>query len=253
MHPYICFLGSRLPTYSICAMMGLLAATFVLIAALYSRGLVRKYAALAYIALPGVILGGKLFSAISATLADLYSGGGIDLAGNIKQGGNVYYGGLLGYLALLCLLCKLGSRDFNELAGPIAISIPLFHSFGRIGCFFAGCCYGIESVLWCAVPYRIGEGDEAARRIPVQLIEAGYELCLCGVLCMLFWWGPRTKRLRLLELYLAAYALFRFAIEFLRGDAIRGVYGFLSFSQIISLMLVAGIACRHVHHALIRQ
>lgn len=250
MHPYISFLGFRIPTYSLCAMLGVLVATINLVTALYSKGLVRKYAILAYIALPGVILGGKFFSLISITLTELYFGKSIDLVENIKQSGNVYYGGLFGYLAMLYLLCRLKNFDFSELGNPIVISIPLFHSFGRVGCFFAGCCYGIESDSWLAIAYRIGEEAETVRRIPVQLIEAGFELCLSGLLYMLFQKVERhkTKNLCFLEIYLIAYAMFRFAIEFLRGDTIRGVYRFLSFSQIISLILMLIIVCYHSYH-----
>lgn len=255
MYPYVNFLGSRIPTYSLCAMLGLLASTFVLVFALYSKGLVRKYAVLAYIALPGVILGGKLFSAISITLTELNSGKSIDVVENVRQAGNVYYGGLLGYLALIYLLCKLRNLDFRELESSIAISIPLFHSFGRVGCFFAGCCYGIESNSWLAVPYRIDEETEAVKRIPVQLIEAGFELCLCGLLCTLFWKVEKRehKDQHILEIYLISYALFRFMIEFLRDDAVRGVYRFLSFSQIVSLLLLLGIVCRHFCYLLIKK
>lgn len=255
MYPYVNFLGSRIPTYSLCAMLGLLASTFVLVVALYSKGLVRKYAVLAYIALPGVILGGKFFSAISITLTEFNSGKSIDMVENVRQAGNVYYGGLLGYLVLIYLLCKLRNLDFRELESPIAISIPLFHSFGRVGCFFAGCCYGIESDSWFAVPYRINGDTDAVRRIPVQLIEAGFELCLCGLLCMLFWNAKKCehKDQHILEIYLISYGLFRLVIEFLRGDMVRGVYQFLSFSQIVSLMLLLGVVCHRFYHVLIKK
>ncbi len=239
-----------MPTYLFCAMLGLLVSTLVLLNALYSKRFVREYATLVYMALPGVILGGKFFSIMSVTLTELYLGSVVDLVKNVKQSGNVYYGGLFGFLVSLFLLCKICNRDFNKLTDSIAISIPLFHSFGRIGCFFAGCCYGIESDLWFAIPYRIGFEGEFVKRIPVQLIEAGFELCLCGLLSMIFWQVViiETKNWNLLEMYLISYAIFRFVIEFLRGDTIRGVYGSLSFSQIISLLLVIGGACRHVYH-----
>ncbi len=255
MYPYVDFLGSRIPMYSLCAMLGLLASTFVLVIALYSKGLVRKYAALAYIALPGVILGGKFFSIISITLTELNSGKSVDVIENVKQAGNVYYGGLLGYLALIYLLCKLRNLDFRELESPIAISIPLFHSFGRVGCFFAGCCYGIESNSRFAVLYRIDGETEVVMRIPVQLIEAGFELCLCGLLCLLFWNTEKreSKNQYILEIYLILYSLFRFVIEFLRGDTIRGVYRFLSFSQIVSLILLLVIVCRRFYHVFIKK
>lgn len=255
MHPYVNFLGSRIPTYSLCAMLGLLASTVILVITLYSKGLVRKYAVLAYVALPGVILGGKFFSAISITLTELNSGENIDLVVNVRQAGNVYYGGLLGYLALLYLLCKLRNLGFRELESPIAISIPLFHSFGRVGCFFAGCCYGIESNSRFAMLYRINGETEAVRRIPVQLIESGFELFLCCLLCALFWNTEKrkSKDQHILEIYFISYASFRFVIEFLRGDTVRGVYHFLSFSQIVSLMLLLGVACHRSYHVFIKK
>ena len=51
-------------------------------------------------------------------------------------------------------------------------------------------------------------------------------------------------RAKLLALYLAVYAVLRFLLEFLRGDAIRGVYFGLSTSQWISLaiLLALGVA-----------
>lgn len=255
MYPYVSFLGSNIPTYSLCAMLGILAATINLVMVLYSRGLVRKYAVLVYIALPGVIVGGKLFSIISITLGELYSGRKVDLIENVKQAGIVYYGGLFGYLLFLYLLCKMKKYSFSELGNLMASSIPLFHSFGRVGCFFAGCCYGVESDSWFAIPYIINEKAEMMRRLPVQLIEAGFELCLYGFLCMLFWKDKKheTKNQYFLKIYLIVYALFRFVIEFLRGDMIRGVYWSLSFSQIISLILVSAILRHHFWHIQIKK
>lgn len=42
--------------------------------------------------------------------------------------------------------------------------------------------------------------------------------------------------------YLVLYSFFRFYIEFLRGDDVRGIYGLFSFSQYISMIaFVCGI------------
>ena len=43
-------------------------------------------------------------------------------------------------------------------------------------------------------------------------------------------------------LYLIAYAIFRFVIEFFRGDAVRGGFGPLSFSQVVSLLILVWLA-----------
>lgn len=248
MYPYVSFLGFKFPTYSLCAMLGILSATVNTVITLYSKRLVRKYTALVYAALPGVVVGGKLFSIISITLTQLYTGESLNLIENAKHSGSVYYGGLFGYLSLLYLLCKLRSRSFTELENLIVSSIPLFHSFGRVGCFFAGCCYGIESHSWFAIPYRTHKEAEIIKRIPVQLFEASFELCLYILLCVLFWRAEKFKvrNHSFIKTYLIMYAPFRFVIEFLRGDMIRGVYWNLSFSQIISLILIYWILYCHL-------
>ena len=43
-------------------------------------------------------------------------------------------------------------------------------------------------------------------------------------------------------LYLMCYAVFRFFIEFFRGDKVRGGIGALSFSQIVSILILIGLA-----------
>ena len=44
---------------------------------------------------------------------------------------------------------------------------------------------------------------------------------------------------KLLDMYLLAYAIFRFTIEIWRGDEIRGKFGVISFSQIISILVIS--------------
>ena len=60
------------------------------------------------------------------------------------QGGFVFYGGLIGGVIGLFIYVKhykLNAFKFFELYATI---VPLGHSIGRVGCFFGGCCYGIE-------------------------------------------------------------------------------------------------------------
>lgn len=51
----------------------------------------------------------------------------------------------------------------------------------------------------------------------------------------------------LLYLYFISYGIIRFCIEFYRGDEYRGIYGVLSISQYISIVLIVigGIGCRN--------
>jgi len=98
-----------------------------------------------------------------------------------------------------------------------------FLSFGRIGCYSAGCCYGI----------RLADGT----RFPVQLLEAGF--CFAALIAFLVTKPERRwPGTPLFPIYLITYSAGRFALEFLRGDANRGVW-LLSTSQWIALVLIA--------------
>ncbi len=73
-------------------------------------------------------------------------------------------------------------------------------------------------------------------RIPVQFLESIAEILLFVLLLI----AERKKRgADLLGIYLLAYAVLRFADEFLRGDGIRGIYFGISTAQWISLAIIA--------------
>lgn len=150
-------------------------------------------------------------------------------------GGSVFYGGLIGMLltALLYVHKKRLSARYLDAA---ACAIPLFHAIGRIGCFLGGCCFGVESEFGFVYHHSPVAEANGVRRLPVQLFEAAFNFLLCWMLYRLF----RKKKWAgwLLHLYLLAYPVFRFVIEFFRGDAYRGFLWGLSTSQWISLLLL---------------
>ena len=169
---------------------------------------------------------------------------------NIKQifgylvqifGGMVYYGGFLGACAGLLIYTKFSKTvKRSQVFDLFAICIPLFHVFGRIGCFFSGCCYGVESKFGFVVHGNtlIPELNDV-RRLPVSLIEATCNLLIFLVLLRMFLKGKETGKM--IFYYMLIYPVVRFTLEFFRGDAIRGFLFGLSTSQWISLLLF-GIA-----------
>lgn len=155
-------------------------------------------------------------------------------------GGLVFYGGLLGAAAGVYVYCrqyKIPVYPFMDIAAPL---IPFVHGFGRVGCFMAGCCYGIEYHGPFAVQFPYNElvpELNKVPRFPVQLLEAGMNFVMCAVLFILM----KKKRLKtgqLLGIYLIYYTIARFCLEFLRGDLIRGQIFGISTSQIISFILL---------------
>ncbi len=155
-------------------------------------------------------------------------------------GGYVYYGGLIGAILFLYLYCRLYKVDFIAFIDLFSVFVPFVHGIGRIACFLAGCCYGIEYHGPFAVqfPYHaeIPELSEVTR-FPVQLLESGLNFIFFGVMLFLFF-RTGIRKGRLLGVYLLYYVIARFFLEMLRGDSLRGSVGFLSTSQIISLILL---------------
>jgi len=142
------------------------------------------------------------------------------------QAGFAFYWGLIG---ASCFYVGVGALVLRPRAlfPSINLLLPvivLSHAVGRIGCFVAGCCYG------CLIPHT-------AFRVPTQLIEASF-LAALGILMLR---NDTSRHVSNLAVYLTAYPLFRFVIEFLRADD-RGSLVGLSTSQFLSIPLfVCGI------------
>lgn len=183
-----------------------------------------------------VILSARFFGCISGIYSNVGLGCDITWDG-IKNTGIVFYGGLIGLLISYGILSKACKQDVY-IMDVLAVCIPLFHSIARIGCFLGGCCFGKESHSHIAINYTttIVSRVVTAYRIPIQLIEAGFNMVLFLYLFGLF----RTKEWKsknILQRYLFIYSVGRFIIEFFRGDLVRGVIYGISFSQVISVLI----------------
>jgi len=161
----------------------------------------------------------------------------------IWKGGLVFYGGLIGGALAFFMIARIRKLELWHLADTVAPGIALGHAIGRWGCFFAGSCYGRPTNVPWAVTYS--DPNSLARDIigipvhPTQLYSSAFLLLLCGLLMFI---GSRSSfRGQVIASYGILYGVFRFFIEFLRGDP-RGtviVAGFtLSTSQAVSLVLV---------------
>ena len=227
MYPYIYIV---LPSYSIMAFIG------GLVVLLYIYFQIEKYdikfsefIRLVIICTLGVFIGSKTLFLVTKIPELIEKLSVINILKCICTSGYVFYGGLFGALSALHIGYRKNINKRNIVLCMITPAIPMFHAFGRIGCFFAGCCYGIqmnESIVLFGV-----EID----RIPVQLIESLFEMAICVILLVL----TRIGKTEILwRVYLISYAIFRFVIEFFRGDIIRGYWFGLSTSQWISVLII---------------
>lgn len=178
----------------------------------------------------GGIIGSKLLFALTQIgwLMDNFSARNLFLL--VPQSGFVFYGGLFGVIAALYVYTRKDAVLRKQIFRMVAPAFPLFHAFGRIGCFLTGCCYGrklAEPVDFMGIRLE---------RIPVQLMESVFEMILFVGLAIL---DKKKENCDLLSIYLVLYVLFRFINEFMRGDEARGIYLGISLAQWISLLILA--------------
>lgn len=152
--------------------------------------------------------------------------------------GWVVYGGIIGGVIGGYFYCKKYHLNFWQQLDLIIPSVALAQGFGRLGCFFAGCCYGIETDLPIGLVFPEGSLAPAGTPLfPTQLLSSAFDFALFFLLIYL---AKKKKNLFQGEIaiwYMLFYSIGRFIIEFFRGDTIRGgLYG-LSTSQIISLLV----------------
>lgn len=183
----------------------------------------------------GGITGAKLLYII-ITLPDLVAHPETALL-QLATGGAVFYGGLIGGILggfLYTRVYRLDAIKFFDIAVP---SLALAQAFGRIGCFFNGCCYGIPYDGPYAIHYPVGTYPPSGIGLfPAQLTESSFLFILTLILVIVLRKSQNPGFTT--GFYLVASGLFRFINEFFRSDP-RGVIGFLSTSQFISLIVIA--------------
>ena len=248
MYPYELFFGVGL--YEICLTVGVLLA-FILADRLAVRcGFSLRLQRFFIIVIPVTIAVGFLGATAFQSFYNFLK------TGVFVWGGMTFYGGVIfGVIAFLGLWFGLGKlvlksdehiRRFGDVADIAACVVPLAHAIGRIGCFFAGCCHGQETDAWYGVEMLTKNGW--VKVVPVQLLEAAFLLFLAAALFYLLFvlkirkkdGNGSSRRVPLLAVYAAAYGVWRFFIEYARGDERGATFvSFLSPSQLTAILLIA--------------
>jgi len=187
----------------------------------------------------GVIIGSHLLYALVNYRNTIY------VLENIKQmniiialvkifNGRAFYGGLFGALIIGFIIIKK-DNNYIKYFDIIAAGIPLFLFFAKLGCFFAGCCYGIQSKIGFRYYNTSLTETNDIIRFPVQLLESFF--CIILFLYLNYLLINNKFKNKLLYLFLLIYSTGRFFIEYLRGDTSGGIW-FLSTAQIISILII---------------
>lgn len=268
MHPDLIDLGFiQLKTYGAFMALGFLAAWHVA-AWLFKRDgrKVDDLANLLFLLILCGLLGARAAYVIEHWQAEFAN----DLAQIIRidQGGLMFYGGLILDALVFFAWCAVKRENPLKMGDVICAVVPLGHAFGRVGCFFYGCCYGKVSESALAVRFPrgspawyehfnkglVGYHDKFSLPVlPTQLFEAAAMVVLFGILLAIYL--KTHKRLRpgfTAGSYLVLYAIWRTINEVLRGDPRAIVGGCLTIGQTISIaMAMLGLAI--ISHSLSKK
>jgi phosphatidylglycerol---prolipoprotein diacylglyceryl transferase len=160
----------------------------------------------------------------------------------LLRSAGVFYGGLIAAVAVALWYLRRHRMPMWTVTDVFAPGIALGHVVGRMGCLFAGCCFGSPTdVPWAITFHNQYANENVGTPLnvplhPTQLYEAGAELLILLVLLATEKRG-RPFPGRTFWGYMFLYGVSRFIIEFYRGDT-RGTVGMFSTSQFLSLIIV---------------
>lgn len=218
-----------IPLYSVMIAIGICVGAFVAYITIYKKENISKYTAIRLVmcaTASGICLyiGAWIFNSIFHSIEER----------RLVFGGITWLGGVVvGFPVMILLIHFFVPIAKGRALYTFSLIVPCIvigHGFGRIGCFFAGCCYGMETNSFLGVTFP-GMDHKV---LPTQLFEASFEFLLFAFMML------TRKKLKghHLEVYFIAYGIFRFIIEFFRGDS-RGSTGFfLSPAQFLDILII---------------
>lgn len=158
----------------------------------------------------------------------------------IWKGGMAIYGGVIGGALGVLLFCLIHKKIFLKLADVACISLVLGQSIGRIGCYFSGCCYGIEvtnpNLMWFPFSTMIN----GTWHLSTFFYESFFDMVI--FIGLLF----AIKKIKtdgvIMSLYFIFYGIVRCIIEGFRGDSLFLGNSGIRVSQLLSgILIIVGI------------
>lgn len=247
MHPFLFQIGSfRVPTYGVISVLALLVVILLVrrIARLEGRDPSQTTDAMVLTVAVGYV-GARIFEVFVNWEKYTASPQAAKL---LLVSTGVFVGGLIAAIPFAIWWFRRIRLPYLQGLDIVALVACVADGVGRWGCFASGCCWGTPTDLPWAVTF-----PELARRMhpdlpavplhPTQIYMSLTSLAILGGLLLLY----RRKRFhgQIIAAYLVVYAIVRFGLEYVRGDAERGFVlgGLLSTSQFVGIGLAAaGVA-----------
>lgn len=188
---------------------------------------------LACYVLPLSIIGAKIYYVLFSL--DKYASIG-DVFRDFTNGFAIY-GGVIGGAIGVALFCAIHKKNFFAVADIATPSLILGQAIGRIGCYFGGCCYGVEVVnqadMWFPLATQIG----GVWHYSTFFYECLWNILVFVALMLMLYLAKFIKeRGVIMSLYFILYGIGRAIIETWRGDSL--MLGSIKVSQLLSILLI---------------
>lgn len=238
---YIEIFGKRIPSYGLLIVIGIVLANIIAYKLIPKKKHdINDFIIIEAYTFLGAFIGAKLlYLFVSYQEIEWHKVLDYHYLNQLMRGGFVFYGGLLGGLFSSLLAGKIHKLQVPNYIRSYIFLIPFIHAFGRIGCFLAGCCYGIPYDGLGAIIYpKESLAPSGIYLFPVQLLEAVLLLFISITIVIL---QEKYHWYYTIETYFIGYAIIRFILEYFRYDDIRGIIGDISTSQLLSLIIIVAI------------
>jgi len=200
------------------------------------------------------ILGGILGTVVAWQLLRIVEWLFTGSSTSFGAGGSTVFGGILFGAAAGLGYCRWRGVPIGRAFDRGIPALPLGQGIGRLGCFFAGCCFGRAADSWLGM-HLPGEVGVWADRFPTQLLSSLADFGIFGVLMVIDrrlggvpaaysrGWFPGFLTL----LYMFLYFSKRFAMEFIRAERplVWGPFTWAHVASAIGLAVAAGLWVFH--------
>ena len=228
--------GLEISVYGIMLALGILAGILLAIWLGKKRNITSdNIFTLALYAIPLAIIGARLYYVIFFEKTYTFF-----VFFEIWNGGLAVLGGVIGGAIGVALYCLIHKKNFLKIADVAAPALILGQAIGRIGCYFGGCCYGIEvtnpSLQWFPFSVQI----DGVWHLSTFFYESIW--CFLGLALLLFLFKKLQKPGAIMACYFIIYGIGRCIIETFIGDSLYLFGSVIKVSQALSvIMAIAGI------------
>ncbi len=213
---------------SIAMLLGVLVAVYIVKKKNYSKDIPIN---IALYALPCAIVGARLYYCAFHGVSDFWQ------IFRVWEGGMAIYGGVIGGFLGILLCSKIHKYSLLECCDLAAPCLILGQAIGRFGCYFAGCCYGVETTDPMLMFFPLSVQIDGVWHLATFFYESFIDLLGFVILFTL------THKINTIGVVTAGYFIIygtaRAILEAFRDPAECLMIGNLRVSLLLSVLLVA--------------